>query len=93
MSSSFRCPRCNAYVSLERYINMQSDFVFCRCCGEAIHCPSVYVVDGLSFVPVPLPAFSPISTKSSLQPNGKIKKIKVREKSPVNQLDLFGGAA
>lgn len=85
-----RCPNCQAIVSLERYIKLESDFVFCRCCGQSIHCPSVYSVNRLTVVPAP--AFSPISTKSILQPNGKIKKTKVREQSPVTQLDLFGGA-
>lgn len=87
-----RCPNCQAIVSLERYIKLESDFVFCRCCGQSIHCPSVYAVNGLAIVPV-RPAFSPISTNSTLQPNGKIKKTKVRQELPVSQLDLFGGAA
>lgn len=105
MSSSYRCPKCNAFVSLERYINLISDFCFCRSCGVTFYVPNHFpdvplnthfmswIFNNLSVLPVvPAPAFSPIRTTAVLQPNGKYKNIKA-DPSPVSQLDLFGGAA
>jgi len=86
-----RCPNCKAVVSLARFIRLESDYVFCGCCGTSIHVPSVFLVGSVFPVPVS-PAFSPVRVSSTLQANGKLKKSKAVQQPPVNQLDLFGGA-
>lgn len=43
MSNRTVCPFCRSFLSLEPYIQMRSDYVFCRSCGESVHVPSYYL--------------------------------------------------
>lgn len=39
-----RCPSCKAFVSVQPYIDLVSDWVLCRSCGKRLHVPSVFDV-------------------------------------------------
>lgn len=93
-----RCPQCFAFISLQTYINMQSDYVFCRNCGTSFHVPShefffdVVVASAArtSFIAYQPP--KPLTHTSVTLPNGKNRTQKIKTLSgSVAQLDLFGG--
>lgn len=99
----YHCPSCRSFVSLAPFIQMRSDYVFCRCCGTSFYVPSYYCPALVSetrraetlaaqvedFQNGPKGnALSPVYS-SVLQPNGKIKKVRLQP--PSNQLELFGG--
>lgn len=92
-----RCPSCSAFVSVQSYINLQSDWVKCSACGHKIHCPSVFSPIPGTRRPEPRPfdfhvAGSTVNVHiSKLLPNGKISKRRISDNSS-EQIDLFGGA-
>ena len=100
-----RCPSCQAFVSVQPYINLVSDWVMCRSCGRRIHVPTVFdvaLVSGSRRAETPQeaqgvaslngPKGNALSPLSNLKPNGKIKKTKLSQ-SVTDQLFLFGGVA
>lgn len=96
-----RCPSCSAFVSVQPFINLQSDWVTCRACGRKIHCPSVFALaSGTRRAETPEAAQGVACQSgpkgnahtSHLQPNGKLSKRKLPKKPTFEQLDLLGGA-
>lgn len=96
-----RCPSCHSFISLEAFIQLRSEFVFCRSCGTSHHVPSIFdvaLVAGTRRAET-RPFVAQVAdfqngpqgnALSNLLPNGKIIKKRLEQPS-VNQLDLFGG--
>lgn len=78
----FVCPRCKSFISIQRYINLLSDWVVCKTCGKSIHVPSL--IDATSSK-TPHTETRTIARKRS---DGQISRSRV----PVaGQLTIFGG--
>jgi hypothetical protein len=100
-----RCPSCQSFVSLHSYINLLSDYAYCRSCGLKIHVPSVFdvaLVSGTRRAETQT-ALSSVAQGVAFQngpqgnaqddhltPTGKLKPKKPLQ-APINQLSLFGG--
>jgi hypothetical protein len=78
---SFHCPVCKSFVSIQCYIDLRSDFTFCRCCGHSVNVPAL--INSTD------PAKSlPVRRISKHRPDGSLAS---RVVPVVGQLCLFGG--
>lgn len=44
----FKCPSCQAILSLAPFIERLSDWVMCRSCGHRVHVPSAFGIPGFA---------------------------------------------
>ena len=78
---SLHCPSCNSFISLQRYIDLISDFTLCRSCGRSVNIPQL--------IESAYPVKQEVSRRvSKRQPNGSLAS---RVVPVVGQFCLFGG--
>jgi ribosomal protein L37AE/L43A len=79
----YSCPQCFSYISIQRYIDLLSDWVVCKSCRKTINVPSL--INSTESKKV-LPAESRTVSKSL--PDGRVSR---RIVPIVGQLTIFGG--
>lgn len=78
----FTCPQCSSFISIQRYIDLLSDWTMCKSCGKTIHVPSL-VNSTSSKTKHP-----ETRTVSKIKSDGRITSRRV---PVVGQLTIFGG--
>ncbi len=78
----FSCPRCSLYLSIQRYIDLKSDWTMCKGCGLVVNVPSL--VNSTQSKT----KHSETRTVSKVSASGRLSR---RIVPVVGQLTIFGG--
>jgi hypothetical protein len=86
----FTCPFCGSFLSIQPYIDLISDDVYCK----AKHCQQIVNIPSLVSLETDSKPFHPAQLRcgSRLLPNGRhVSRLVPDNKFPSPQLNLFGG--
>lgn len=83
----FTCPQCGFFLSIQRYIDLLSDYVCCSRCKSSVHVPSLIELEtnDKPFHPAQL-----VRVVRFLPSGRKVTSVLIKQR--VEQLSLFGGA-
>lgn len=83
---TFQCPFCGSFLSIQRYIDLLADDVFCKRCQQWVNVPALIALET-----DPMP-YHPAQLRRDVRllPNGR-RVSRLVPKTSTEQLALFGG--